>query len=81
MKVKVCVILKHFWDILFFIFNNSFASKWLINHWKLLINSFKIQILRDLGDVTLFKGPDHLQKHLFLKNHISYAMPKKVSKT
>ena len=27
------------------------------------------------------KGPDHLQKNLFLKNHKSFAMPKKISKT
>ena len=25
-----------------------------------------------------FKGPDHLQKDLFLKNHTSFAMPKKI---
>ena len=30
---------------------------------------------------VLFKGPDHLQKNLFLKNHKSFAMPKKISKT
>ena len=29
----------------------------------------------------ILKGPDHLQKNLFLKNHKSFAMPKKISKT
>ena len=27
------------------------------------------------------KGPGHLQKNLFKKNHKSYAMPEKISKT
>ena len=32
----------------------------------------------DVNHVILkFKGPDHLQKNLFKKNHKSYAMPKK----
>ena len=40
-------------------------NQWLVFDWK----------------KSKFKGPDHLQKNLFLKNHISFAMPKKISKT
>ena len=29
----------------------------------------------------IIKGPDHLQKNLFSKNHKSYVMPKIISKT
>ena len=34
-----------------------------------------------LYDYKSFKGPDHLQKNLFKKNHKSFAMPKKISET
>ena len=35
----------------------------------------------DFRGPFVVKGPDHLQKNLILKNHKSYAMPKKLSKT